>query len=333
MEPYTEAARLPEGLERVDLTAEELESADAVILLTDHDAFDYDQIVQNAPTSSTPATDVAARTWSGCDTRGRCAPAGRPEIPDVSVLIPAYNAMPYLLRCLDSVATQTLGTDRMEVVVVDDGSTDGTGEEVDRWDAKYPGLFRVVHAEGSGGPAKPRNTALDIAQGRYVFFLDADDYLGVEALERLLFAADTYGSDVVLGRMKGDGGRGVPESMFKENLPDADLFESRVFWTLAPLKLFRRELIEAHGLRFPTHFPNCSDQPFTAMAYLRAKRISVLADYDYYYAVRRDDGQHVTSSGSVSNRLDVVEWMCEPAQPGGARSRKARAVAPSTVPD
>ena len=144
----------------------------------------------------------------------------------------------------------------MEVVVVNDGSTDGTGQEVDTWDARYPGLFRVVRAEGSGGPATPRNTALDIARGRYVFFLDADDYLGVEALERLLFAAETYGSDVVLGRMRGDGGRGVPESMFKESQPDADLFESRVFWTLAPLKLFRRDLIEQHGLRFPTHFPH-----------------------------------------------------------------------------
>jgi hypothetical protein len=231
--------------------------------------------------------------------------------PDVSVVIPAYNAMPYLVRCLESVASQTLGADRMEVIVVDDGSSDGTAAELDAWATRHPSLFNVLHQPGSGGPATPRNSALDLARGRFVYFLDADDYLGDEALERMLQAADRYGSDIVLGRMKGDGGRDVPESMFKENQPDADLFESRVFWTLAPLKLFRRDLIEEHGLRFPTQFPVGSDQPFTALAYLRAKRITVLADYDYYYAVRRHDDQHVTTSGTASNRLDVVEWVCE----------------------
>ena len=238
-------------------------------------------------------------------------PMGRSAVPDVSVIIPAFNAMPYVAECLDSVVTQTLGRDRMEVIVVDDGSTDGTGVELDRWAAQYPDLFHVVHEPGSGGPATPRNTGLDLARGRFVFFVDADDYLGREALERLVDAADDLDADVVLGRMRGVGGRPVPERMFRENQPDADLFESQVFWTLAPLKLFRRSLLEEHDLRFPTHFPTCSDQPFTALAYLRARRITVLADYDYYFAVWRDDGQHVSESGTVSNRLGAMEWMCE----------------------
>lgn len=233
------------------------------------------------------------------------------EAPDVSVVIPAYNAMPYLVRCLESLVGQTIGHDRMEIVVVDDGSRDGTGEELDRWAAEHPHLFRVVHHPGSGGPATPRNTGLDLARGRYVYFVDADDYLGVEALERLVRTADEHGSDIVLGRMEGAGGRGVPRSMFRETDSDVDLFTSRIYWTLAPLKLFRREFVEKHALRFPTRFPNASDQPFTAQAYLRAGKISVNADYDYYFAVRRSDGQHVTSSGTFANRMDVVEWMCD----------------------
>ena len=84
-------------------------------------------------------------------------PATHPDVPDVSVIIPAHNAGPYFGRCLESVVAQTIGLDRMEVVVVDDGSSDGTGETADSWAARHPDVFRVVHNEvGSGGPAAPR---------------------------------------------------------------------------------------------------------------------------------------------------------------------------------
>src|SRR5690606_35991973 len=72
----------------------------------------------------------------------------------------------------------------------------------------------------------------------------------------------------------------------------------------------RRSLIEDNSLRFPAELPNGSDQPFAAMAYLRASKISVLADYDFYHVVLRDDGKHVTRSGSVATRLDLHETMC-----------------------
>lgn len=235
---------------------------------------------------------------------------GPTGVPDVSVVVPAHNAMPYLLRCLQSVVDQTI-SQRIEAIFVNDGSTDGTGEELDRWAEQYPDLFRVVHQAASGGPAGPRNVALDIARGRYIFFLDADDYLGTEALERLVRTADDNESDVVLGKMTNDGNRGVPQSMFRESTPDADLFSSRVYWTVSVLKLYRRSMIEDNALRFPTQFPTTSDQPFAGLAYLRARKISVNADYDYYYVVRRDDGGHVTQSGNPVNRIDVYEWMCD----------------------
>ncbi|MCC9710659.1 glycosyltransferase [Streptomyces sp. MNU76] len=215
-------------------------------------------------------------------------------LPDVSVIVGAYNAMPYLTRCVTSVVEQTLGRERLELIVIDDGSTDGTAAELDRLAAEFPDAVHVVHQENSGGPSAPRNAGLDLARGRYVFFLDADDYLGPEALERMVAMADAQGSDVVLGKMVGVGGRGAPQSMFRRNQPKADLFTSRVYWTLSPLKLFRRDLIERLGLRFRTDFRVGEDQPFVAMAYLHAAVISVVADYDCYYWVERDDGNNVT---------------------------------------
>lgn len=214
--------------------------------------------------------------------------------PDVSVVIGAYNAMPYVVKCVESVLEQSIGVDRLEVIAVDDGSTDGTGEELDRFAARCPSM-RVVHQENSGGPAKPRNVGLDLATGRYVFFLDADDWLGAEALERMVAMADANGSDVVLGKMVGVGGRTVPVSMFRHNQPKTTVFDSNVYWALGPTKLFRRAFLEDLGLRFDPRLTVGQDQPFTATAYLNASVISVVADYDCYYAVLRDDGGNNTS--------------------------------------
>lgn len=71
----------------------------------------------------------------------------------VTVIIGAYNAMPYLTRCLESVAEQSLGTYELECVAVDDGSTDGTGQELDRFAAEHSGTVRVVHQQNSEGRA------------------------------------------------------------------------------------------------------------------------------------------------------------------------------------
>ncbi|WP_101254277.1 glycosyltransferase family 2 protein [Streptomyces barkulensis] len=217
------------------------------------------------------------------------------SVPDVTVIIGAYNAMPYLTRCVTSAVEQTIGHHRMEIIAVDDGSTDGSGEELDRLAAEHGTVLEVIHQENSGGPAGPRNVGLDHAGGRYVFFLDADDYLGPEALERMVAAADANSSDVVLGRMVGVGGRRAPTAMFKRSEDRTDVFSSRVYWTLNPMKLFRRDLVERLGLRFRTELKVGQDQPFTATAYLNAAAISVVADYDCVYWVAREDGGNNTA--------------------------------------
>ncbi|MFC5170519.1 glycosyltransferase family 2 protein [Streptomyces mutomycini] len=223
--------------------------------------------------------------------------------PDVSVVVAVYNTMPYLTDCLNSLVGQSIGAGRLEVVAVDDGSTDGSGAELDRFAAEYPGTVKVIHQENSGGPAAPSNRALDVATGRYVYFIGADDHLGEEALARMVACADEYDSDVVIGKMVGTNGRYVHQKLYKRNDPDIDLFRSELPFTLANTKLFRRELVEKHGLRFPEDLPVGSDQPFTVEACVRARRISVLADYDFYYAVKRGDAGNITYRADHLSRL------------------------------
>ncbi|MFC8076773.1 glycosyltransferase family 2 protein [Streptomyces sp. NPDC057307] len=223
--------------------------------------------------------------------------------PDVTVVVAVYNTMPYLTECLNSLVGQSIGLDRLEVVAVDDGSTDDSGAELDRFAKEYPDTVRVIHQQNSGGPAAPSNRALEVATGRFVYFIGSDDYLGEEALERMVACADEHGSDVVIGKMVGTNGRYVRQAMYKKNDPDVSLYGSDLPFALANTKLFRRELVEQHKLRFPEDLPVGSDQPFTIEACVRAERISVLGDYTYYYAVKRGDASNITYRADHLARL------------------------------
>lgn len=223
--------------------------------------------------------------------------------PDVSVVIGAYEAMPYLVECLASVEAQSLAPERIEVIAVDDGSSDGTGECLEEFAARAAMPVTVIRQDNSGGPSGPRNVGLGKACGRYVFFLDADDRLGPEALERMVAMADRNGTDVVLGRVEGIN-RVPPRTMWGQTLERTDVFSSNIKFTLSAQKLFRREFLERHGMRFDESLWTGEDALFTMEAYLRADGVSVLADYTCYYLVGREDGKHVTKTGSYTLRFD-----------------------------
>jgi hypothetical protein len=214
--------------------------------------------------------------------------------------MPVHNAMPYLLRGLQSVLDQTIGAENLEIIAVDDGSTDGSGEALDKFAADHPELIRVVHQEASGTPSAPRNLAMDMARGRYIQFLDADDYLGEEALERMVAVAEKQGSDVVLGKLVSVGGRRVAGSMFDRDQPRADLYSSRVYWSLGAWKMYRREMLDRHGLRFRTDRRTGEDRPFVFLTYFHARNISVVAEYGCYYMVQRDDRGNLTLGGMAA---------------------------------
>ncbi|MFD8236576.1 glycosyltransferase family 2 protein [Streptomyces sp. NPDC059696] len=245
----------------------------------------------------------------------------------MSVIIPAYNSMPELTACVTSAMEQTLGPDEIEIIAVDDGSTDGTGAELDRL-ARTCSRMRVVHQPNSGGAGGPRNTGLDLARGDYVFFLDSDDYLGPDALRRMVAMADENRTDVVLGKMVSVGGRAVPTAVFSHNQPRTDIFSSAAYRTLGCWKLFRRSLIERLGLRFPP-YRNCEDKPFTAAAYLNADGISVVADYDCYYSRNRQNGNNLTlTAADLVHRMDgtrlCFETVARYLEPGPRRDRIMR---------
>lgn len=105
--------------------------------------------------------------------------------------------------------------------------------------------------------------------------------------------AKQHDSDIVLGKMVGVNGRSVPQAIFKETKPEADLVKSPLVYSIGPTKLFKVSLLRMHDIYFPSNIQATEDQVFVMQAYLEADKISVLADYDYYYAVQHD-GEHMT---------------------------------------
>lgn len=240
--------------------------------------------------------------------------------PDVTVVVGVYNGLPYFEKCLASVRGQTIGARRLELVVVDDGSTDGSGRVAEEFAERVSFPVRVFRQHNSGGPSGPRNVGLDAARGRYVFFLDADDYLGEEALERMVATADRCGTDVVLGRITGID-RKAPQSMFTADVDRTDLFSCNVLNTMSAEKLFRRDMLERFGIRFKEDMHHGEDTCFTLESYVRADGISIVSGYPCLYILGRSDGGNLTSTGSTEGgflaaraQLNLIAGLVPPGE-------------------
>lgn len=214
--------------------------------------------------------------------------------PLVSLVIPVYNSMPYLIETLDAIEVQGLDEDQLEVILVNDGSTDGSEKVLAEYAAKHPN-YRLINQPNSGGPADPCNKGIAAVTGKYFFVVGSDDVLTKGALGDLAAYAEEHGSDIVLAKMAGINGRHAPGSMFKATKPDAHLVKDSLFNSLTAIKLFRTDLVTKTGAHNPTHLRIGSDQPFTAACYLVAKKISVRADRPFVMIRKRDDGKNVTS--------------------------------------
>ncbi|MGI5229528.1 glycosyltransferase family 2 protein [Actinoallomurus sp. CA-142502] len=238
----------------------------------------------------------------------------------VSVIIPVYNTGEDISRCAESVLAQTM--DDYEVIFVDDGSSDGTEKRLDELAAEHDRI-QVIHLPPSGGPGGPRNAGIDAARGEYVYFLDDDDWLGEEALERMHAMALRNDADIVIGKMVGHGRR-VPRLMFRTDRDRADVLEDNLLGILTPHKLFRRSFLARHGIRFPEGPVRLEDHRFVLRAYFNAGTISVVGDYPCCHWVKRP--------GSYSRALpepahyhamlrEVLDIVDEHVPPGPVRDR------------
>lgn len=199
----------------------------------------------------------------------------------MTVAIPINNNEETIERCLDSVVAQTIDQHSIEVIIVNNGSSDNSRKILDRYESENSNM-KVLHQKYSGAPGGPRNKALDKAKGEYIFFVDPTDYLGEEALERMMDVAEKHFCDIVIGKYKAM--QEEPDSdVFKRNPEFFTFFGSNVMASLNAHKLFKVSLLRTQKLRFLEHTNLGEDHALTAPAYICSTGIGLVKDYDCYY--------------------------------------------------
>ncbi len=219
--------------------------------------------------------------------------ASDPQAPGtlLTVGIPVFNGRSLLRNCLQSVIDSTLPRERFEIVIADDGSTEPETlailAEFDQALAANPGFFRVVTLEtNSGGAARPRNRILEAATGAYVFFVDADDTIGAEALARIAEAVATTPADWIAVHQVPVNGRAA---VARVRTPETEVLRTKALTTLTVHKVFRRAEIERQQLQFDEGLPSGQDVSFAFSYILNAQRFLMLGGYDYYYLTQHAD--------------------------------------------
>ena len=222
------------------------------------------------------------------------------EQPLISIIVPVYNAEPYLDNCLDSIAAQTW--ENLEVWLVDDGSTDASPALCDAR-AAADSRFHVLH-QANAGVSAARNAALERATGHYLQFVDGDDYLPSTATERLVRTAGATGADLVIGRFwrvagtrKALQGHIRREGVFtrrefaEEMLKAPANFYYGVLWN----KLYRRSIVEEGGLR-------CDPE------YIRRARLIAATAQPVYCYVKRP-GSLVATQATLARTVEMKRTM------------------------
>lgn len=196
----------------------------------------------------------------------------------ISVIVPIYNMEKYLGECLESLVNQTY--DNIEIVLVDDGSTDSSLEICNRYASKYNNIM-VRHKENGGG-GSARNFALDIVTGNYVAFVDSDDWVLPETFERMIELASKYDADITRCEVFKDPEKWKNATTSKVTVLDREsILENMLNDRLrsGALKMIKRSIIG--DSRFPTN-SSIDDMVFFSNIIERLNKM-VYTDAEYYY--------------------------------------------------
>ena len=244
----------------------------------------------------------------------------------LSIIVPVFNVREYLPRCLDSLASQTF-IDR-EIIIVDDGSTDGSGDIADAFALRTPGV-KVIHKE-NGGLMSAWTTGVRNSNGKYIGFIDSDDYVDEDMYERLVCLADEYDADMVISQYRINGVQmanptyPIPEGLYSGERLMSEI-KMHVFPSLQTYsmsmsrmtKLFRRNII-IDNLKYTASLSRTfEDRYITPAAILSAKSIYYTHDA-YYNWMLREGSNHGMYKKQLLNdikrvydvQMQVVEDLC-----------------------
>lgn len=218
----------------------------------------------------------------------------------VSIVLPIFNVERYLDRCMDSVVNQTYKN--IEIIMVDDGSTDSCGQKCDEW-SKRDSRIKVIH-KNNEGLGYARNTGLANASGDYIVFFDSDDYIALNTISKLVDSANKYNSDIVIFGFSRVNAKGniqynmIPESsleVFKGNeilsivLPDLlskgrNAKKIKNLWVSTWVNMFSIELIKRADWKFVSEREIIAEDVYSLLdLYSDVNTVSIVKEALYYY--------------------------------------------------
>lgn len=225
-----------------------------------------------------------------------------------SVIVPVYNVKEYLHRCVDSLISQTYGN--IEIILVDDGSTDGSSiicdefEEIDR-------RIKVIHKE-NGGLSDARNKGIEIAIGQYIVFVDSDDYIDSDALEKFLpYIEKSY--DIIIGDAYVDGGKcNLTHIDTTDTMSGEEYLLRALSAGVAPmaawLNVYNRKFLLNNDLRFKFGILH-EDEQFTPRCFLKAQTVVCSGIRFYHYIIR--SSSITTKPDKRKNAIDLFSTCIE----------------------
>lgn len=220
----------------------------------------------------------------------------------ISIVVAVYNAEEFLRRCLDALVNQTLK--EIEILCVDDGSTDSAPQIIDEYEKKYPDKVKAFHKE-NGGEFTTRNYGLQRATGEYVTFVDNDDWVEPTWAEKLYNAAKENNADLAVcgfERIDLKTNKVIAKDMTSYGYTTKDIKEDddfTIFINPAPWnKIYKRDKVKE--LRF-LDFRGFNDMVFLASSYTKIKKISFVPDVLYHYYLRYESQIHNVNKKDVEN--------------------------------
>jgi glycosyltransferase involved in cell wall biosynthesis len=242
------------------------------------------------------------------------------EIPEVSVIVPIYNVEKFLPKCLDSIANQTFKN--IEVILVNDGSEDESGEIARNFVSSHENFILIN--KKNGGLSDARNRGLEIAKGRYISFVDSDDYVHPRFLERLINLIKKHAADIAYcnyflyfpeTRLKVCYPLRPIKSVYPSEMALKKLICANTLHSFAWNKLYKRSLFAENNIKFEKlYFEDIATIP---QLFYFSKKIAITSRPLYYYTQRKGSilrsidankiDDFVRSYGSILNFLQQQE--------------------------
>ncbi len=248
----------------------------------------------------------------------------------ITVIVPIYNCEDLLNCCVDSICEQTIDKDLIEVILVDDASTDRSLEKCREYAERFE-YIQVLALSENGGQSRARNEGFALASGEYLFYADADDWLGPDCLRMLLSHAEEKQTDVTIGRVVAvdrseKAGRVVWCRSRIEEIGGDDFEENWDFYaSMGPWgRLIKKDLLESNNIEFPSDIYMFEDIYWNMQVLHHASSAVLLNDYDYYF-LRRDSGnaslttneKEITNSIRPENVYHSIDSLCSLAEEYG----------------